>query len=332
MLWKILRAVLSGVEREVLSGLDIFHRQNGQAPKWARRQPANLHRFVTIYDLIPEIHPEFYPAGTVRRGRRALKGLSSNDWILCISAATRRDLLRLYPKCDPAKTFVTHLAAEDIFRPETDAEKIAAARHNSGIPVGAPYFLSVSVLEPRKNFATVIRGFAEFATANPEDNICLVLVGQSGWNTRAIADALSEQQAHLRERFIFAGFVPDTDLAALYSGALAFVYMSFYEGFGLPPLEAMQCGTPVIVSSTSSMPEVVGKAGILIPPDDRAGLAEAMRSVARDNGLRERLAAAALERAREFSWSRYRADVLAAYLRALAKPDSTAQFASGQGL
>jgi glycosyltransferase involved in cell wall biosynthesis len=316
ILWKLVRVLLGSVEHDVAGGLNIFHRLGGDAPGWARRQPATLHRFVTVYDLIPDIHPEFYPVDTVRRGRRALKGLRSSDWILCISDATRRDLLRLYPQCDPAKTLVTYLAAEDIFRPERSAEKIASARRNCGIPGGAPYFLSVSVLEPRKNFATVIHGFADFAEAHPQDNTCLVLVGQSGWNTQAIADALSEQQAHLRPRLIFTGFVPDADLAALYSGALAFVYMSFYEGFGLPPLEAMQCGTPVIVSNTSSLPEVVGDAGILLSPEDRRGLAEAMRLLAHDDTRRERLAAAALDRARDFSWNRYRADVLAAYRRA----------------
>ena len=319
ILWRIVRGLLSGVEQDVLNGLDIFHRLGGDAPAWARRKPG-LQCFVTVYDLIPDLHPEFYPAGTVRRARRALNDLGSSDWILCISAATRRDLLRLYPKCAAARTSVTYLAAEDIFEPEKDAEKIAAARRGCGIPADASYFLSVSVLEPRKNFATVIRGFAAFAMANPQDRTCLVLVGQIGWNTQAISAALGEQQAHLTARFIFAGFVPDANLAALYSGALAFVYMSFYEGFGLPPLEAMQCGTPVIVSNTSSLPEVVGAAGILLAPDDQPGLAEAMHSLAYDETRRAKLAAAALERAQAFSWSRYQADLLAAYRRALAEP------------
>jgi glycosyltransferase involved in cell wall biosynthesis len=121
-----------------------------------------------------------------------------------------------------------------------------------------------------------------------------------------------------RDRIVLAGFVPDDELAALYSGATAFVYPSLYEGFGLPPLEAMTCGVPVIASNTSSLPEVVGEAGILLDPHDADGLSQAMLALYRDGRLRAELAARSLARAECFGWERFTRRTLDAYRAALA--------------
>jgi glycosyltransferase involved in cell wall biosynthesis len=125
--------------------------------------------------------------------------------------------------------------------------------------------------------------------------------------------AALEEAADVRGRIIQAGFVEDADLAALYSGAIAFLYPSFYEGFGLPPLEAMQCGTPVITSNASSLPEVVGDAGMMVPADDLDALCAALLDVVTKPDLRQSLQEKSLARAAEFSWQRSAASVIAAY-------------------
>ncbi len=315
ILWKAVRFLLRNVEPNSVQGLEVYHSPADDLPHWTK-SIKKLTRFETVHDLIPEIHPEYYPPSTTRRARRALETITFADWSLCVSQSTRQDLLRRYPNCDPAKTIVVYLGAEKVFHPVTDAIEIDAVRQRYGLQANTSYFLSVSVLEPRKNFGTIIRAFAHFARTNPENRTCLVLVGTKGWNTESIVEALNEQGVDHRARVVFAGYVPDSDLAALYSGALAFVYMSLYEGFGLPPLEAMQCGTPVIASNTSSLPEVVGAAGILLSPTDQTGLAEAMCRISDDPALRQKLAAAALERASHFSWSQYRRELCAAYRKA----------------
>lgn len=317
VLWAGARSLLGGVEPAASAGLDIFHVPGGTLPRWTRRLPG-VHRFMTVYDLIPLVRPEFFPDKTRRWLRATLNSLSPDDWVLCISEWTRRDLLELCPACDPARVLVTPLAAEPFFRPENDPGKIDAVRRRYGIPPDTPYFLSVSTLEPRKNFESLIRAYAAFVRDDAARPSRLVLVGgRVRTDTHPIFEALASEDEAIRQRIIFTGYVADPDLAALYSGALAFVYLSFYEGFGLPPLEAMQCGVPVIVSNASSLPEVVGDAGVLLAPADVDGVAAEMRALYLDPARRQILAERALVRAKEFSWERFAADTLAAYHLAL---------------
>ena len=149
------------------------------------------------------------------------------------------------------------------------------------------------------------------------DDLHLVLTGERGWNADGIF-AASGELADLRDRIVFTGYVDDVDLAPLYSGALAFAYPSLYEGFGLPPLEAMQCGTPVVTSNAASLPEVVGDAGRMVDPADGAGLAQALLDLYRDPALRADASARGLLRARQFTWARYAERCVAGYRAALA--------------
>ena len=163
--------------------------------------------------------------------------------------------------------------------------------------------LSVCTFEPRKNLRHLVRSFVELLRAHPElSDLTLVLTGGEGWMFGPILAELAGT-ALPSGRIITTGYVPDADLAPLYSGASAFLYLSRYEGFGLPPLEAMQCGTPVIVSNTSSLPEVVGDAGILLSPDDRDGLCQAILDLHLHPDRRARLAEQSIQRARQFSWA-----------------------------
>ena len=173
------------------------------------------------------------------------------------------------------------------------------------------YVLSLCTLEPRKNIEQVLRCFVRLVRENPLPELSLVLAGTKGWDFERIFDEI-KGAAEIRGRIIVTGYVDDDDLPALYGGATMFVYPSFYEGFGLPPLEAMQCGVPVISSNTSSLPEVVGDAGLMVDPADEAGLCQAMYRLCHEQSLREQLSARAVARARLFSWERCGRETVAA--------------------
>ena len=171
-------------------------------------------------------------------------------------------------------------------------------------------------LYQEKNIAHLVRCFAQVIQEQNIQDLNLVLVGSQGWDYDAILQEISSQYT-LRSRIIVTGRVADQDLAAIYSGAVAFVYPSLYEGFGLPPLEAMQCGVPVITSNTSSLPEVVGDAGILLDPTDVDALCHSIFKIYNQLSLREKMSAKSLEQAKKFSWERCTEETLDAYRTAL---------------
>jgi glycosyltransferase involved in cell wall biosynthesis len=244
-----------------------------------------------------------------------LASLTPDDWVLCISEATRQDLLGLRPDLHPERVGVTHLAAADHFQPDMRPERWAEVQRKYGLP-DQPYMLTLSTLEPRKNIGMVIRCFGRLVAAGKLGDMKLVLVGTKGWMMESIFSELASLGV-LRDRVLVTGFVEDGDLAPIYSHAEMFVYPSLMEGFGLPPLEAMQCGIAVIASNTSSLPEVVGEAGITVCPSDEDALSQAMTGLHDDAGLRQRLASAARARAAKFSWKRCASETVAAYARAL---------------
>jgi glycosyltransferase involved in cell wall biosynthesis len=299
-----------------LEGVQVYHSPFHALPR-ASEGVRGLARFLTVYDLIPVLHPEFFEFRGEHFLLSVLRSLRPGDWALAISERTRADLLEFRPDLDPARVRVTPLAADPrLFYPVGDPERIGEARARHGVPEG-PYLLSLNTLEPRKNLDRLVRAFARLAGEEGARDLSLVLVGGRGWKTGALFRAI-EEAGPVRSRIVLAGYVADEDLAPLYSGATAFVYPSLYEGFGLPPLEAMQCGVPVIASGTSALPEVVGDAGILVDPRDADALCQAMLEVYRDAALRERLRARSLARAARFSWERCARQTLAAYRAALA--------------
>lgn len=303
--------------RRELRAADIYHSPFQRIPNRVFRHP-HLRRFTTVYDVLPITHPEFFEQGPIDTLQGVVGSFREEDFVTCISHATRAQLLECAPRLRPERVFVTHLAAGEWCRREDDASQIARVGASFGLEPGTPYFLSLCTLEPRKNLEAVIRAFARLRNEGQLGHeYRLVLVGNSGWKTEKILAALEEAQ-HCREAIVLTGFVPDEHLSALYSGALAFVYVSRLEGFGLPPLEAMQCGVPVITSNTSSLPEVIGNAGLMVDPDDLDGLCAYMLRLSRDETLRSELSARSLARAREFSWENFGAQTLAAYRAAMA--------------
>ena len=275
----------------------------------------HLKRCLTVYDLIPILHPEYFISQPVPV-QQAIDAMRPHDCFFVISHSTKSDLCRYRPDIDPNRVFVTHLAADpEVFYPVTDENRIRIAREKYSIP-DAPYFLSLSTLEPRKNIEMVIRSFARLKQQRLVRNANLVLVGKKGWDFETIFSTL-EEYAFVKSQVIFTGYVPNADLAFLYSGAMSFVYVSHYEGFGLPPLEAMQCGVPVITSDNSSLPEVVEDAAIKIDSKDEDGLCQAMLDLYNDPVLRAEMSRKSLQQAAKFKWENTISQTIQGYKTAL---------------
>jgi glycosyltransferase involved in cell wall biosynthesis len=295
---------------------DVYHSPFFPLPDVA--VTGRIRRFLTVYDLIPLLFPRFYAklSDQIEVLSRVVDSIGPDDRVFAISHCTKRDLCERRADLNPERVIVTQLAASDLFYPHKDACAAADARARYSIP-DAPYILSVATLEPRKNLRHVIRSFAAWVQQDRVADVNLVLVGEKGWGYEEILAEVSHH-TELRDRILITGRVRDDDLAAIYSGALAFAYLSFYEGFGLPPLEAMQCGAPVISSNRSSLPEVVGDAGILLDPDDADGLCAAFGKLWGDGQLRETMGAQSVARAGEFSWKRCLFETIAGYRTAMA--------------
>lgn len=275
----------------------------------------NIRKVITVYDIIPLIMPEFFKFREDELLRRILAGIDPDTWILCISESTKNDLCAYKKEIDPQKVVVTHLAASDSFYPCDDKHLIDTVKKKYQIPEGQ-YILSLSTLEPRKNIDHLIKCYANVMAQENLNDLNLVLIGTKGWDYNKIFETLNKFP-QIKNHVVLTDFVEDQDLAPLFAGALVFVYPSFYEGFGLPPLEAMQCGLPAIVSDTSSLPEVVGDAGLLISPTNEDALCQAILSIYKNESLRTELSKKSLERAKLFSWDNCVADTIGVYEKAI---------------
>jgi glycosyltransferase involved in cell wall biosynthesis len=276
-----------------------------------------MRALVTIHDLgylrFPEAHT---PAHRLYLRLSTLWSARAATGVIAVSAATRADLIRL-AGVPPEKIAVVHHGLSPRFRPVEDAAAIATAQARYSI--GGEYFLYVGTIQPRKNLLRLIEAFAQIlriADANLQSaigNLQLVIAGKKGWLTEAIERRAAE--LGVADRVHFAGYIADDDLPALLSGALAFVFPSLYEGFGMPVLEAMACGAPVLTSTTSSLPEVAGDAALLVDPEDTAAIAAGLARLANDAALRAGLRARGLARAATFTWDRCAEETLAVLRR-----------------
>jgi len=291
--------------------VDIFHSPFHAIPDGIDAQV----RFLTVYDLIPIMFPQLIPPHVTRLQQITFSQAKPGDQFICISQATKNDLCRIIG-VEPEYAMVTHLAADPaIFYQCFDEQVLTTIRLKYGIG-SAPYILSLCTLEPRKNIDHVIRAFARLVRDRRICDTKLVLTGTKGWDFNRIFNEI-DSNPELHTRIVLTGYVPDEDLAPLYSGATVFVYMSLYEGFGLPPLEAMQCGVPAITSNTSSLPEVVGNAGIMLDPQDIDSLCRAMHEVVTNRELHKEMSKRSLLQAANFSWDRCVEETISAYKSAL---------------
>lgn len=268
---------------------------------------------VSIHDLSFEHLPQTFK----RRSRTQLRltvrhSARTATRVLASSEYTRRDLISTYG-ISPELITVTPLAAPPHFEPITVATELERVRQKYGI--SEEYILSVGSIQPRKNLARLIAAYARLRGSGPTGKLPqLVLVGKRAWLYDETIRTIAE--LGVSEFVILTGYVPEAELPALYSGALCFVYPSYFEGFGLPPLEAMKCGTPVVVGNRTSLPEVVGDAALLVDPFDVAAITDAITALIDNSDLRTRLRLKGLEQAQKFSWQRTARMTLEAYRQA----------------
>jgi len=242
--------------------------------------------------LFPETHGGLHVWHHLLAVPAILRGA---DRIITISEASKRDIVRCY-RVPEEKVSVTCLAAS---LPGLTTDQTLMSP-DSGTAPPKPYILNVGTLEPRKNLAGLLKAFARARSKGLPHS--LVVVGANGWGNSPVAGLVNELR--IKEHVHFTGFVDDQTLPRLYGGADFFVYPSLYEGFGLPVLEAMACGTPVITSNVSSMPEVAGEAALLVDPCSTAEISDAMLRLAGDEELQSQMRAKGIERAGHFSWER----------------------------
>jgi glycosyltransferase involved in cell wall biosynthesis len=294
-----------------IASSNLFHSPYYPIPKQVQ-ESSSVKKLITIHDLIPIKYPQFFENKDDNVVHQIIKSIQSDNFAVCVSEATKIDLLDI-SGLDESQVFVVPLAAsKELFYPVLEQELIKQTLHKFAIPSNQPYFLSISTLEPRKNIDTIIKSFANLILNENIKDLNLVLVGTKGWDFEKIFEEITVAP-QIKDRIFFTGYVPDEELANLYSGALSFLYLSLCEGFGLPPLEAMQCGIPVICSNTTSLPEVMGDAGILVSPTNYDEISEAMLKVYQDDNLRQLLKQNSLRRASHFSWQKFANDTWEIY-------------------
>lgn len=305
----------TGFSKNDGKNVDIYHSPFYPIPEWVK-QCKNVKCFITIYDLIPVIYPEYFNQPIKDLFAKIINSLDFNTYILCISESTKRDLINYCgKKIDKSKVFVTELAASEMFYRSNDAEFNQTILDKYKIPKGK-FILSLCTFEPRKNIVLVIKSFVKLRNIYNIDDLNLVLVGTKGWDFDSIFNEI-DVFPEFKQHIFITGFVDDNDLASIYSSALMFVYPSFYEGFGLPPLEAMKCGIPVITSNNSSLPEVVGDAGISFDVSQPDKLTDLMYDLYSNQLLRKQYADLAIIQAKKFTWEKTFNKTIQAYNIAL---------------
>jgi glycosyltransferase involved in cell wall biosynthesis len=290
------------------AGVDLVHSPHYTMPL----NLAGVARVVTFHDMIFFLYPQHHEVHKILFFRTMIRAAARRaDHVIADSESTRRDAMRLLDLPDDRITTI-HLGVHARFRPVIDPRILddACRRYR----LRRPFVLVVSTLEPRKNLVGAIRAFSRVRHAGLDCQ--LAIVGARGWKSAVVGREI--QRLDLTDHVNVLGFVADADLPALYGAAEVFLYPSFYEGFGLPPLEAMACGAAVVVSNRSSMPEVVGDSGVLCNPDSPDQMGDAVAALLRDGPSKEEWRRRALRRASEFSWDAMARQTHAVYEKTMA--------------
>ena len=306
ILWQRLR--LPVPVQSITGALDLFH-----SPDFVLPPTGRTPSILTVHDLSFLRVPQFFVPGFREYLERAVsRAVDRAACILADSESTRVDLMQLMA-VEPERVTVLYPGVEPRFRPVKEADMLAAVRARYDLP--GRFILGLSTVQPRKNFDGLIEAFRRLLARSADGpeiaDLHLVIAGGKGWmyeDTLALV-----KRAGLEGRVHFPGFVAEADLPALYCLAGAFAFPSWYEGFGLPVLEAMACGTPVVAADNSSLPEVVGEAGLLVDAGDPDALSEALGRLLRDEALQGRLFRAGLDQARRFTWEEAAQQLLHVY-------------------
>jgi glycosyltransferase involved in cell wall biosynthesis len=290
--------------KKEINKCDLYYSTYFPIPEQIRTNK-KLKLVYTIHDIIPVIHPEYFSSGFNQSiVKEVIDNIKLNDFVICVSESTKKDLLKYRHDLKPSRITVALLAASAHFYEVSDIRKIREIREKFKIPLRKSYLLSVCTLEPRKNLSTIIASFKNILEKGNVMDFILVLTGSPGWNSDILMNEINDLNRKFNNSIILTGFVSDEELAVLYSDAFVFIYLSLYEGFGLPPLESMKCGVPVIAANTSSLPEVIGDAGIMIDPLNISELTNTINLLSSNLKLRNSLAQKSLLRSSDFLWNK----------------------------
>jgi glycosyltransferase involved in cell wall biosynthesis len=285
---------------------DVYH-----APHYVLPAAISCNSVVTIHDCIHLMFPQYLPNRMAYAYARAQMWTAAHrsDCILTVSDASKRDILHLF-NIPPEKIVVVYNAIDAHFSITPPPEAVARVRER--YQLDHRFVLYVGNIKPHKNLVRLIEAFSELRVGELDD-VKLLIIGDEISKLPALRLAVHRHKLHKHVRFL--GYVPDDQLAVLYRLAAVFIFPSLYEGFGLPPLEAMASGTPVVVSNVSSLPEVVGDAAVLVDPHDIDSIVDGLRLVLTNPSRADEMRRKGLERAREFSWEQSIARTLEVYRR-----------------
>lgn len=281
---------------KLIGEVDILHTSDWIEPRVANK---NTKKVTTVHDMVPFLFPATLPKRILSNHKRKINLVKSEtDVIICPSKTTKEDIVK-FLAVDPAKIKVVQEAASSIFHPHSDeSTRSVLAKYK----IKMPFILSVGTQEPRKNIHTLIDAF-ELLSKDYKD-VCLVLTGKKGWG----------QVVEVVPNVIQTGYIPDTDLAALYASCKVFAYPSLYEGFGLPVIEAMACGAPVVTTNNSAMSEIAKEAAILVDPRNEMQIKKAFELVLNlETSDYQKMVRASLDRARQFTWAKSAKETLKIY-------------------
>lgn len=282
----------------LINKVDVLHSPGFVSPIFKTTK-----QILTIHDMTFFTHPQFHLKSKIRYFQKMIPvSAKKADMLVVDSENTKQDIINIL-KINPEKIKTVYLGTN--FKKQTKAKEWITQKYG----IIAPFILFAGMLEPRKNIPNLIRAFAGLA---PEISHSLVIVGKNGWVFEEIFELV--ERLNLKERIIFTGYIPDDDLQYFYSAADCFVYPSYYEGFGIPVIEAMACGCPVITSNNSSLKEIAGDAALLINnPDNASEIAKKIKKIILNKRLRETLNQKGLKKIKEFSWKKTAEKTLEAY-------------------
>jgi glycosyltransferase involved in cell wall biosynthesis len=291
-------------------GANLFHSPHYVLPLLCRTPSV-----VTVHDCIHLLFPEYLPTRLALSYARYMMGnaVRRSAMVLTVSEASRRDILHFYPEADPEKIRVVPNAIDPALLEDPGEEEMERVRERYRIR--RRFVLYAGNIKPHKNLERLIAAFGLLRQRPGIEDVKLLIIGDEIARYPSLRRAV--EAAGVRQDVRFFGFVPERTLAALYRMAAVFAFPSLYEGFGLPPLEAMACGTPVVTSRVSSLPEVVGDAAVLVDPTSVEEIADGIERVLTDGALRAELVARGRARARSFSWERSVQAIHESYMRVL---------------
>lgn len=289
--------------------VDLFHATDFTLPPTL----PDARTILTVHDLsFVTVPKSAHPAQRRYLDRVVPRSVKQADHVIADSQATKNDLIDIYGT-EPGKISVVLSGVDEQYRPVEDVKLRRLVREKYNIPLDVPYIFSIGTVQPRKNYGKLISAIARLRDDFPDMH--LVIAGGKGWLEGPIYQAVDVLDLHNRVHFI--GFADEADIPVLYSDARCTAYISLYEGFGFPVVESMACGTPVLTSNVSSMPEVGGTAAFFVDPYDIDDITSGLRRILTDEDLRKRLREAGFRQVKRFTWERSAQDLLSIYERVL---------------